>query len=79
LVEGKGKPAASSTSTEPAARAEDKTKRKPAPFVASNAKLIGVTREKVEEDFIQYLRTRPMRRPTPLTELGTTRDVSVDA
>jgi hypothetical protein len=30
----------------------DKTKRKPAPYVASNAKLIGVTREKVEEDFI---------------------------
>jgi hypothetical protein len=69
MVEGKGKPAASSTSTEPAARAEDKTKRKPpAPYVESNAKLIGVTREKVEEDFIQYLRTNPMRRPTPLTE-----------
>jgi hypothetical protein len=69
MVEGKGKPA-SSTSTEPAARAEDKTmtKRKPAPYVESNAKLIAVTREKVEEDFIRYLRANPMRRPVPLTE-----------
>jgi hypothetical protein len=59
MVEGKAKPEA---------RAEGDTKRKPAPYVATNPALISTSTETVDEDFIRYLRTRPMWRPTPLTE-----------
>ncbi|CAN6363557.1 unnamed protein product [Urochloa humidicola] len=30
-----------------------------------DAKVVDVKIERVEEDYIQYLRTRPLRRPTP--------------
>ncbi|CAN6373220.1 unnamed protein product [Urochloa humidicola] len=58
---------------EPAASLEDKAKLKPKrkqPTVAKlkgtlDAKVVEVKIEKVEEDYIQYLRTRPLKRPSP--------------
>ncbi|CAO2149883.1 unnamed protein product [Urochloa humidicola] len=64
---------AAASGIEPAASLEDKLKPKCKPISERlkgklDTKVVEVKIEKVTEDHIQHLRTRPMRRPTPIAD-----------